>query len=303
MNNVKTGALIKELRKEKNMTQRELAGLLHITDRAVSKWERGLCAPDISILEPLAKILEVSILDLIEGEKTSKTEHIQELEESAKTVIDYSKIELAHKLKTSSKKHLGIIATCITLILILVGLCLWQYGYFYIIDSCTSPDNNNQVTVYSKGFTNFFSKGFSMKDATSIVMTHKDDKNLSTRISYEDCVYQGIWWAPDSKKYVIALEYDDSVNLSLAWLERNSSSNLSAYLSMGVEMTELSKYGYLNKDIFFPRIEYQFLQWALDSKSMLIYYSFEDNENKIHDGYFWYNCELGTVSAILEMDS
>ena len=42
MDNIKTGAFIRELRKEKNMTQKELADLLHITDRAVSKWERGV---------------------------------------------------------------------------------------------------------------------------------------------------------------------------------------------------------------------------------------------------------------------
>ena len=42
MDNIKTGAFIKELRKEKNMTQKELADLLYITDRAVSKWERGV---------------------------------------------------------------------------------------------------------------------------------------------------------------------------------------------------------------------------------------------------------------------
>ena len=54
MDNAKTGTFIKELRKEKHLTQKELADLLHVTDRAVSKWERGLCAPDISLLEPLA---------------------------------------------------------------------------------------------------------------------------------------------------------------------------------------------------------------------------------------------------------
>ena len=42
MDNIKTGALVRELRKEKNMTQKELAGLLHVTDRAVSKWVRGI---------------------------------------------------------------------------------------------------------------------------------------------------------------------------------------------------------------------------------------------------------------------
>ena len=53
----KTGALIAEARREKNMTQKELAGLLHVTDRAVSKWERGLNFPDIALLEPLAEAL------------------------------------------------------------------------------------------------------------------------------------------------------------------------------------------------------------------------------------------------------
>ena len=54
MDAIKTGTLIAQARREKGMTQKELADRLHITDRAVSKWERGLCAPDLSTLEPLA---------------------------------------------------------------------------------------------------------------------------------------------------------------------------------------------------------------------------------------------------------
>ena len=50
MDNLKTGAFIKSCRKEKRMTQKELADRLHVTDRAVSKWERGLSAPDIALL-------------------------------------------------------------------------------------------------------------------------------------------------------------------------------------------------------------------------------------------------------------
>ncbi len=69
MDNIKTGSLIKLLRKEKAMTQKELAEWLHVTDRAVSKWERGICAPDIALLEPLSEILGVSITELISGER------------------------------------------------------------------------------------------------------------------------------------------------------------------------------------------------------------------------------------------
>ena len=59
--------------KEKlNMTQSELASKLHITDKAVSKWERGLSLPDISILIPLSEILNVSLYDLLKGEENDE---------------------------------------------------------------------------------------------------------------------------------------------------------------------------------------------------------------------------------------
>ena len=63
----KTGTFIAQKRKAINMSQRELADHLHITDKAVSKWERGLSFPDITILIPLAQILDVSLYDLLTG--------------------------------------------------------------------------------------------------------------------------------------------------------------------------------------------------------------------------------------------
>ena len=65
----KVGQLIKRKRLEKKMTQQELAGKLHITDRAISKWERGLGAPDISLLQDLSNILGLSISDVLSGEE------------------------------------------------------------------------------------------------------------------------------------------------------------------------------------------------------------------------------------------
>lgn len=65
----KVGLLIKKKRLEKNMTQQELADKLHITDRAISKWERGLEAPDISLLQDLSNILGLSISDVLSGEE------------------------------------------------------------------------------------------------------------------------------------------------------------------------------------------------------------------------------------------
>ena len=120
MDNIKTGAFIKERRKEKNMTQKELADLLHITDRAVSKWERGLCAPDISLLEPLAAALDVTIVELISGECTGRRECADELDCAVKNIIDYSEREMTQRIKALMKKMI----LCVTLAGLLIVLLI-----------------------------------------------------------------------------------------------------------------------------------------------------------------------------------
>lgn len=67
----RTGNLIALKRKEKNLTQNELAKIIHITDKAISKWERGLSFPDITILIPLTEILGISLYELLKGEETN----------------------------------------------------------------------------------------------------------------------------------------------------------------------------------------------------------------------------------------
>ena len=64
----KVGNLIYELRKEKNMTQKQVADLMNISDKTISKWERGLGCPDISLLPELSQIFGVSIEGILAGE-------------------------------------------------------------------------------------------------------------------------------------------------------------------------------------------------------------------------------------------
>ena len=71
MNQIKIGKFISECRKNVNLTQMQLAEKLGITDRAVSKWERGLAMPDSSIMLELCKILNISVNELLNGEKVS----------------------------------------------------------------------------------------------------------------------------------------------------------------------------------------------------------------------------------------
>lgn len=67
MNQYVTGAMIKRLREDRKMTQAQLAERLHVSDKAVSKWETGRGYPDISLIEPLSAALGVSVLELLSG--------------------------------------------------------------------------------------------------------------------------------------------------------------------------------------------------------------------------------------------
>ena len=69
MDSQKTGQLIAQRRKELGWTQKDLGEQLHVSDRTVSKWERAAGFPDISLLEPLADALGLSVLELLNGER------------------------------------------------------------------------------------------------------------------------------------------------------------------------------------------------------------------------------------------
>ena len=91
----KFGAFVAQLRKEKGLMQKELAEQLYVSDKAVSKWERGLSIPDVAILVPLAEILGVTVTELLECRRLPKDEPMdsQQTEEIVKKVIGLSEEE------------------------------------------------------------------------------------------------------------------------------------------------------------------------------------------------------------------
>ena len=81
MNQVKIGKFIKQKRKEKKITQEELAEKLGVSNRTISKWENGNCMPDSVIIPDLCKILDITINDLFHGNVVDKKDNKKELEE------------------------------------------------------------------------------------------------------------------------------------------------------------------------------------------------------------------------------
>ena len=100
MNQTEIGEFIAKCRKEKKLTQAQLAERLNITDRAVSKWETGKSMPDSSIMLELCEILGITVNDLLSGEKISM--------ESYEKKADENLIALKRKDENQRKKNTGI---------------------------------------------------------------------------------------------------------------------------------------------------------------------------------------------------
>ncbi len=139
MDNKKFGEFIKELRKEKKLTQKELGEKLNITDKAISKWERGLSFPDIAVLKDLAEFFEIDISELLNGERGKKQEI--DIEKAIQEAIEnYKNIEEKKKEKVQKvKKRIGVISIIIfvfALILQIVYLIIFKrHNYEYVIDA------------------------------------------------------------------------------------------------------------------------------------------------------------------------
>ena len=108
MDQNKSGKFIAKLRKEKNMTQEQLAEKMGVSINAVSKWERGLSFPDVSLYKKLCKELDINIEELINGEKDES--------EEAKEKAIISTIKETNKIKKNSKKLLIILSTIFVII-------------------------------------------------------------------------------------------------------------------------------------------------------------------------------------------
>ena len=97
MDNIKIGKYIAENRKKKNMTQEQLAEKIGVTSKTISRWENGNYMPDISLLKPLSEELDITLNDLLSGEKVEKEKYQEKLEENIINTIDYSNKKVAEK--------------------------------------------------------------------------------------------------------------------------------------------------------------------------------------------------------------
>ena len=129
MEQQRIGKFILELRKEKNMTQKDLADQLGVTDRAISKWENGRGMPDVSLMKPLCDILGITVSELLCGERIAQQDY---REKSEFRFLDT--IEITDK-KIKQKNILLRVIAALAILMLFVGIALIYWlpltrGYF-----------------------------------------------------------------------------------------------------------------------------------------------------------------------------
>lgn len=199
MNQEKIGKFIASLRKEKGLTQEKLAEKLGVSKNAVSKWERGLCLMDMSLLKPICSILEITVNDLLSGEKLNDNNYQEKLEENIINTITYSNQEINNKKKII--KVLIIIFIIITLVLTTL----------FIID-INRMKNNKQVLFSTWGF-----------DYTPPIDLSEEKLNRAIKnylVSENKLHYENEKWFTSINIYLID-ELSDSV-IVYAWILEKS---------------------------------------------------------------------------------
>ncbi|MBR6608758.1 MAG: helix-turn-helix transcriptional regulator [Oscillospiraceae bacterium] len=119
MDTYKIGKFIAQNRKKLNMTQAQLAEKLGVTGKTVSRWENGNYMPDLSLLQPLAKELDITLNELLQGEYIPQEQLVPKAEETIRMTVDYSNKKIHQKQK----------AVCIIVVLCMIVMLLTGYKF------------------------------------------------------------------------------------------------------------------------------------------------------------------------------
>ena len=142
----KLGQFIAEIRKERKMTQAELASKLHVTDKAVSKWERGLGLPDINSIEPLADALGISVAEVMQAQRF-QADHLTQ--ENASEMLTNA-FDLVKQQRRLERKHHSLISVgvLLTIVLIFLGDNMGWMGLLGVVTPCLCIALSISLVIY-----------------------------------------------------------------------------------------------------------------------------------------------------------
>lgn len=164
------GRFLAQLRRENGMTQKELAATLYVSDKAVSKWERGLSVPDISLLVPLAEQLNVTVAELLQGRRVEEEQRFtrEETEDLIRKALTFS-AEPPERRQARTKKYLPVYVICCVLAVwaagladiegalalliigVVFGVVYGAYAMFWMAETLPRYYDENRICNFAQG--------------------------------------------------------------------------------------------------------------------------------------------------------
>lgn len=252
MDNKKIGKFIMKLRKEKGLTRKELAEYLKIKDNIVEKWENGIEIPDVTLLTPLSKILNVDVKELLNGEYSK-------IEDSKVKNVPLENNEKRKKIQN------GILIGLLFIVLILISFLLFNNYKKYHPNVIIDGNNNYKLVNYNiskKGLdclTDIIKKSNNMTDKYNISYfeTELNEKGMIKSFTLSLIVFEGDNYIGNAS-YVYEnniLNYKSPKETNLPLVETYSTNNNIDYIS------DLIKKIPLNEQIKNSNLTHYFLRY------------------------------------------
>ncbi len=277
MDALKTGKIISNARKKLNMTQRDLANKLFVSDKAVSKWERGLSFPDISVLIPISDVLNINLYDLLNGEETIEKKDDTLL----KDTINYS-----NKERTKLKKVLSAIIILMSISIVIL---------FGIIFYAKFSSNENQMEIIGPGekIYNSFER-IATKEldngwiCTMIITNSEDERNFYLyhcfNIKYQDLKgFNSYKYNPELNKYYVVstnipsytnnVDYDNELRKIKIYLNQKQFNN-----QITMDDLEDLEINYIDKNLLL-----ELFNQAITSEIIDLYGNYPDAKRNIYN--------------------
>lgn len=265
MNTEKIGRFIAKKRKEKNLTQKELALKLNITDRAVSKWERGMGCPDISLLEELSKILDISIIELLNGEEVDEINE-KNIIDSMKFSKENYKNKIINNLNTILITIIIIIISILTFLNIINSINLNKKGLnnlnqLNIENSLNNIENKIKIIKNNKGkysdddykkitiYINSLNKLFSNETKQFL---YKKNYTLKDYYKFKDYSYNNFYvnyYNLNDSLYYTLIKYDTNIIDNMIKYERLNNNLIQINSNISNIIDNSYKYNLKNIDL------------------------------------------------------
>lgn len=162
LDQVKTGKFIAEARKNQNLTQKELAEKLGVTDKAISKWETGRSMPDNSILIELCQVLKISVNELLSGERLSSDSYSGKAEENMMDLMKATAEQRSKQRYTTIGTVIGFLALVVALLLLMLSSTQGNISWFIDFPSMLGIVGITLLVLAASGMTRDFFGAFSV---------------------------------------------------------------------------------------------------------------------------------------------